>query len=41
MREEFGYFANRDLLVRINQFCREDEEPSDEAYEIISHKMID
>lgn len=41
MREEFGYVANRDLLVRINLFCCEDEEPSNEAYEIISHKMID
>lgn len=40
MREEFGYVANRDLLVRINGFCCEDEGPSDEAYEITSHKMI-
>lgn len=40
MREEFGYVANRDLLVRINQFCCEYEGPSDEAYEIICHRMI-
>jgi hypothetical protein len=40
MREEFGYVANRDLLVRINQFCCEDEGSSDEAYEIICHRMI-
>lgn len=39
MREEFGYVANRDLLVRINQFCCEDEGPFDEAYEIISHNL--
>lgn len=40
MQEEFGYVVSRDLLVRINQFCCEDEEPSDEAYKMIIHKAI-
>lgn len=40
MREEFGYVENRDLVVILNKFFRDIEEPPEDAYQLLYHKMI-
>ena len=40
MRDEYGYVPNRDLFVLIDKFCCDDEELSEEAYELLVHKMV-